>query len=98
MLPHLKLIMSNPLRFGQTIAIKVADFENVFVTSDGHIKTKAQLLEVSQNKVAGGTLYFQSLFQIYPRFMTAKIEQTQKLGEELSKFKYKSEAVRAQKI
>lgn len=46
-LSHLKLIMSNPLRFGQTIAIKVADFENVFVMSDGHIKTKAQLLEVS---------------------------------------------------
>jgi len=33
--------MANPLRFGQTVSIKSTEFDNIFLTSDGHIKTKA---------------------------------------------------------
>lgn len=32
--------------------------DHMFVISDGHIKTKAQIFEIKTKKVASGTLFF----------------------------------------
>ncbi|CAD8210359.1 unnamed protein product [Paramecium octaurelia] len=90
--------MSQPLRYGQIISLKPSEMDHMFVISDGHIKTKAQIFEIKAKKVASGTLFFQSLFQIYPQFQTSKIDQALKLERELQKEKYQKDNMKSNKI
>ena len=43
-------------------------------------------------------MFFQSLFQIYPSFVTSRLEQAMNLKEELKKQKYEEDAKRQAKI
>ncbi|CAD8122042.1 unnamed protein product [Paramecium sonneborni] len=90
--------MSQPLRYDQIISLKPSEMDYMFEISDGHIKIKAQIFEIKTNKVASGTLFFQSLFQIYPQSQTSKIDQALKLERELQKEKYQKESMKLNKI
>lgn len=43
-------------------------------------------------------MFYQSLFQIYPSFVTSRLENARNLAEELAKPKYSDESKKTQKI
>ncbi|CAD8066638.1 unnamed protein product [Paramecium sonneborni] len=70
------------LKFGQVISISPLANQSLFVYSDGLVKTDAKLVEISPEIMAAGSLYYYSLFRIYPDFITSKLQMAVNFKEE----------------
>ncbi|KAM3138734.1 hypothetical protein pb186bvf_009113 [Paramecium bursaria] len=63
------------LRYGQTVSISPLQNQSLCIFSDGLIKTNAKLIEITPDVLASGALFYQSLYRIYPSFVTGKLNE-----------------------
>lgn len=61
------------LKFGQVVSISPLENQSLCIYSDGLIKVDASLVETTPETLAAGSLYYSSLYRIYPSFVTSRL-------------------------